>query len=72
MRLFLAIAGEVIDVPACIISFQLCGERVDFYFLLPIPSSIPANHPPPMAHVHHVPPVAISEVEVFDGDGDPV
>ena len=67
-RPFLAIARVVIDVQADTLSFQLCGEREDFYFPPPTPSSVHANLPSPTAAMHHVPLVAISKTKVFDGD----
>jgi len=40
----------------------MCGERVDFYFPLPTPSSVPIIPPPSMVH-----PDAVFESNVFDG-----
>jgi len=57
-RPFLATVGAVIDVQANTMSFQLCGERVDFCFPQPTPSSLPTTLSPPTAHVHIVPPDA--------------
>ena len=42
-----------------------------FCFPLLAPSSVPAILPPPMVPVHTVPPTAVSEIEIFDGDGGP-
>ena len=42
-RPFLATVGVGINVLACIMSFQLCGKRVDFCFPQPTPSSLPAT-----------------------------
>jgi len=68
-RPFLATAGVVIDKQASILSFQSCGERVDFCFPPPTPFLVPANPPSLAAPAHHVPPVAISKPKVFDEDG---
>ena len=45
-RPFLATAGVVIDVQAGTISFQMYGERVDFYFRPPTPSFVLVIPPP--------------------------
>jgi len=66
-RLFVATAGAVIDVQAGIISFQLCGERIDFCFPPPTPSILLVI--PPKAHVHTVPPYATLGITIFDRDG---
>ena len=42
-------------------SFQLCGEQVDFCFALPTPSSLPSVHPVPIAHILFGPPAAVFE-----------
>jgi len=67
-RPFLATAGAVIDVQAGTLSFQLCGERVNFCFPPPTPPSMLANPQSAAAPMYHVPPVAISKPKVFDGD----
>jgi len=64
----LAIAGAVIHVQADTISFQLCGEMVDFYFPPPTPSLELAILPPPVAPMFTVPPATIYEITIFDGD----
>ena len=64
-RSFLTSARAMIDMPVRKTSFQLCGEKVDFYF------------PPPMAFLltaHSIPMVLtvfalVSKIEVFEGDG---
>jgi len=56
-------------VRAGIISFQLCGERVDFCFPPPTASLLPIVPSSPEAHVHTVPPDATLGTTVFDGDG---
>ena len=68
-RPFLATAGAVIDVRAGIISFQLCGERVDFCSPPPTPSLLPVIPSSPKAHVFTVPLDATLGTTVFDGDG---
>lgn len=68
-RSFLATAGAMINVQAGTMSFQFCGERVDFYFPPPLPSSVPALPTPPEAPAYSVPHVANSGITVFDGDG---
>ena len=68
-RPFLATVGAVIDVQAGIISFQLCGEKVDFYFPPPTPSLLPVIPCSPEAHVHTVPPDATLGTTIFDVDG---
>ena len=52
-------------------SFQLCGERVDFCFTPPIPSSVFAPSSLPKAPTYSILHVAICSVTVFDGDGGP-
>jgi len=70
-RPFLATAGAEIDVQAGTLSFRICGERVDFCFPPPIPSSVPATPPPPPAPIPVAPPDVPASIEVFDGDGGP-
>jgi len=55
-RPFLATARVVIDVQADTLSFQLCGEKVDFCFPPHTPSSVPVNPQSPAAPVHHAVP----------------
>jgi len=52
-------------------SFQLCGERVDFCFPPPIPSSVYAHPSLPKAPTYSVLHIAVCSVTVFDGDGGP-
>ena len=47
-RLFLVIAGAVIDVQADTMAFQLYEERVDFYFPPPTQPSVLIVHPVPI------------------------
>ena len=63
---FLTTTGAVIDVQAGTIFLQMCGERVDFYFPPPTPSSVPVIPPPSV-----VPPNALLRGNVFDGDEGP-
>jgi len=70
-RPFLATVGAMIDVQQGIMSFQFCGEKVDFCFPLPIPSSAPIPPSPPEAHAYFVSCAANSSITVFDGDGRP-
>jgi len=58
----------MIDVQAGTLSFQLYGERVDFCFLPPIPPLKPTILPHPAVPGHTVSPVAVSKIEIFDGD----
>ena len=51
-RPFLATAGAMIDVKVGTISFQMCGETVDFCFPPPLPSVVPA---PPEGLAYHTP-----------------
>ena len=55
----------------CPLCFQLCGERVDFCFLPPTPSSLIAIFPPPAIFMHNVPPANFLEIEVFSDEGGP-
>ena len=68
-RLFLATVGAVIDVQADTISFQFCGEMVDFHFPPPTPSSAPANLPPPEAPALSIPPVTITVTTMLNEEG---
>ena len=70
-RPLLATARAVIDVPAGTMSFQLCEERVDFYFPQPTPSLLPATPSPPAVPVHTVPLDVAPGITVFDGDEGP-
>jgi len=70
-RPFLAIAGAVIDVQAGTISFQFYGERVDFCFPPPIPSSVTTLSSPSEGLAYPTPHAANSGVTVFDGDRGP-
>jgi len=70
-RPFLATVEVAIDVYACTLSFQLCGERVDVYFPSPTSPLKPANLSPPTVPMHTVPPAASPLIMVFDGDGSP-
>jgi len=62
-----ATTGVVIDVPAGKISFQLCEEKVDFCFPTPTTPSLTT----PSVLVVRTVSAAISETEVFEGDGHP-
>jgi len=62
----LATVGAEIDVQADTLSFQICGERVDFCFPPPIPSPAPTTSPPPLADVLVAPPDVFTSIEVFD------
>ena len=68
---FLTTAWAVINVQAEIMSFQFCGERVDFCFPPPIPPSVPIPHSLPEAPIYSVSHVAVSSVIVFNGDSGP-
>ena len=61
----------MIDVQVGTMSFQLCVERVDFYFPPPTPPLVPTPPSLPGAHTYSVPHAAVSSVIVFDGDGGP-
>ena len=61
----------MIDVLAGTMSFQLCGERVDFCFPQSTPSSLLATLLPPAAHVHTVPIDGAPGTAIFYGDGGP-
>jgi len=71
-RPFLATAGVVIDVQAGAMSFQLCGERVDFCFPQPASSPLTATPSPPKAPVHIVLPNAAPGIAVVDAMEDPI
>ena len=67
-RPFLATAGAVIDVQTGTMSFTVCGERVDFHFLPPIPSPAPGAHSALAAPTVSTPP-AVVRVELHDWGG---
>ena len=50
-------------------SFQLCGEQVEFYFPEPTPSPLFDTPSPTAALVHTVLPDAAPDIAAFDGDG---
>ena len=68
-RPFLATAGAVIDVQAGTLSFQVCGEKVDFSFPPPAPPLAPVFPPPSAAPIPHSPFDAAPEVDIYDGHG---
>jgi len=70
-RPFLATTGAAIDVQASTMSFQFCGERVDFCFPSLIPSSVSATPPLPEAPAYSIPHGTVSSVTVFNRDGGP-
>ena len=69
-RLFQVTAGAVINVPVGKISFQLYGERVDFYFPLATTILVPS---PPVSIVLMIFVVStvIFRIEVFKRDERP-
>ena len=64
MNLFLATLWTVIDVSAGRISFQLCGDNVNFYFSPPIVVLVPVA-------MVSVASAVISMIGVFEEDGVP-
>jgi len=68
-RLFLATAGAVINIQVGILSFQLCGERVDFSFpppALPLAPVLPSSSEEP---IPISPFDALPGLDIFDGNG---
>jgi len=47
----------------------MCGERVDFCFSPPIPSSAPITSTPPTQPMPTGRPDVVSKIKVFDRDG---
>jgi len=70
-RPFLATAGAVINVQEGTMSFQFCGERVDFCFPLPTPPSVPNTCPVYAVPTLFIPTAVVSGVEISYGGGGP-
>lgn len=66
---FLATVEAVIDVQAGTMSFQLCGERVDFCF--PLHTTSLAAHPSSTVTVCFAPSATVSRIVMSDGGGGP-
>jgi len=70
-RPFLATVRAMIDVQSGAMSFQFCGERVDFCFPPSIPFLVPALPSLPEAPAYSVSHAVNYSTTVFDEDGGP-
>ena len=70
-RPFLTTVGAVIDVQAGILSFQLCGERLDFSFPSPAMPFAPVIPPPPEKPISTSPFDVVPGADIFDGNRGP-
>jgi len=66
---FLATVEAVFDMPTDTMSFTMCGERVDFYFSLPMSLPTPSAQSAPTVPPRFSPPPTMSDVELGDWDG---